>query len=317
MEGPQGPEDQVYDETVMEQATRKGRFEIDSVRRAKLYDFRLSAATPLYVDSNFFPQETPLEIEVHAGIEVGILLAGSEEHQLDGWVRRLAPGDVWMTATWEPHGWRIAAPDTEDVMLVFLPEFLGEEQLGSYSWLDLYALPPNQRPQVTTPEMRARVMALGHELQREVEERRPGWETAVRLGLLNILLALSREWEPPTRTVVRSRVRASSLPRIMPALNLVQQRPVRRVTVADAARACGLGRAQFCLLFRDAMGMSFGRFCRRSRLGYAAELLLSTDMTMGAIAQRAGFADSSHMHRSFSRHYGCTPGEYRRQNRQE
>jgi len=38
---------------------------------------------------------------------------------------------------------------------------------------------------------------------------------------------------------------------------------------------------------------------------------------MGAIAQQAGFADSSHMHRTFVNHYGCTPGEYRTQNRPE
>ena len=301
----------------MEQATRRARFGVDSVRRAKLYDFQLSPATPLYADSNLFPEETPLEIEVHAGIEVGVLLAGSEEHQLEDWVCRVVPGDVWLTATSEPHGWRVAAPNTEDVILIFLPEFLGEEQLGNYSWLDLFALPANQRPRVTTPEMRKRVMALGHELRREVEERRPGWESAVRLGLLSLLLTLSREWEPPARSSARSRVRASSLARIMPALNLVQSRPARRVAVAEAARACGLSRAQFCLIFQHAVGMSFGRFCRRSRLGYAAELLLSTDLTLGAIAQRASFSDSSHMHRSFSRHYGCTPGQYRAQNRPE
>ncbi len=227
------------------------------------------------------------------------------------------PGDVWLTATWEPHGWRVAAPNTEDVLLIFLPEFLGEEQLGNLSWLDLFAVPPNQRPRVTTPEMRERVLTLGHELRSEMREQRRGWQTAVRLGLLNILLTLSREWEPPARWHVRSRARASSLPRILPALNLVQSRPARRVSVTDAAKACGLGRAQFCLIFQDAVGMSFGRFCRRSRLGYVAELLLSTDLTIGAIAQQAGFADSSHMHRSFVRHYGCTPGHYRAQNRAE
>ncbi len=301
----------------MQPATRRARFGADSVRRAKLYDFSLSAATPFYADSNTFRRETPLEIEVHAGIEVGVLLAGSEEHQLDDWACRVAPGDVWLTATWEPHGWRVAAPNTEDVIVIFLPEFLGEEQIGAHSWLDLFALPAKQRPRVTTRDMRRRVMELGLELRREVQGQRPGWESAVRLGLLSLLLALSREWRAPARSSSRSRARASSLPRIMPALSLVQSRPARRVTLAEAAEACGLSRAQFCLIFQDAVGMSFGRFCRRSRLGYAAELLLSTDLPMAAIAQRSGFADSSHMHRSFCRHHGCTPGKYRAQYRPE
>lgn len=286
-----------------------------SVRHARLYDFQLTASTPLYADSNVFPHETPLEIEVHAGAEVGIMLAGAEEHQLDDWTRRLVPGDVWLTATWEPHGWRIAAPKTEDVLVIFLPQFLGEEQLGNLSWLDLFAVPPNQRPRVTTPEMRERVMALGHEIRREIGQRRPGWETAVRLNLLNLLLTLSRDWKPPARPHVRARMRAGNLPRIMPALGLVQSRRAKRVTVADAAKACGLSRAQFSLIFRTTMGMSFGRFCLRSRLGSVAELLLTSDLPADAIAEQTGFTDGSHLHHSFVKQYGCTPGQYRSENR--
>jgi AraC-like DNA-binding protein len=85
--------------------------------------------------------------------------------------------------------------------------------------------------------------------------------------------------------------------------------------VDEAASRCGLGRAQFSLVFRDTMGMSFGRFCLRSRLGFVAEMLLSTDLPTQAIAQRAGFVDGSHMHRAFVARYGCTPGQYRADNR--
>lgn len=286
-----------------------------SVRHPRLYDFQLSAATPLYADSNHFLRETPLEIEVHAGAEVGVLLAGSEEHQLEGWVRRLVPGDVWLTATWEPHGWRVAAPDTEDVLVIFLPQFLGEEQLGSLSWLDLFAVPPARRPRVTSPEMRQRVVALGHELRQEIAERRPGWESAARLNVLSLLLTLSREWEPPDRTHPGARARATNLPRVMPALSLVQSWRDRRVRITEAAQACGLSRAQFCVIFRSTMGISFGKFCLRSRLGAVAELLLTTDLPTDAIAEQTGFTDSSHLHHSFVKQYGCTPGRYRTENR--
>lgn len=284
---------------------------IDPGRRARLYDFQLSSAAPLYVDSNLYEAETPLELEVHAGAEVGVLLAGAEEHHLDDWHQRALPGDVWLTAAWEPHGWRVAAPRTEDVLLIFLPQFLGEEHLGSLSWLDLFAVPPGQRPQVATPEMRQRTLALGYDLRREMREQRPGWETAIRLDLLSLLLVLSREWEPPDHPHPRRRARPGNLPRVMPALSLVQSERGRRISVAEAARACGLGRAHFCRIFQETMGMSFGRFCLRSRLGYVAELLRSSDLPTSGVAEAAGFADGSHVHRAFVKHYGCTPGQYR------
>ena len=282
-----------------------------SVRHPRLYDFQLSAAAPLYADSNYFRHETPLEIEVHAGAEVGVILAGSEEHHLEDWVRRLVPGDVWLTATWEPHGWRVAAPNTEDVLLIFLPQFLSEEQLGEVSWLELFAAPPRQRPKVMTSAMRERVMALGQELRREMQEQRPGWKTALRLNLLSLLLTLSREWEPADRTNTVRRLRASNLPRVMPALSMVHTRPTRRVSLTEAARACGLSRAHFCLIFRETMGMSFGRFCLRSRLGSVAQLLLASDLPTEAIAEQTGFSDGSHLHHAFVRRHGCTPGQYR------
>ncbi len=99
-------------------------------------------------------------------------------------------------------------------------------------------------------------------------------------------------------------------------MNLVQRDPTRRVRHEDAARACGLRRSQFDLVFKEAMGMSFGRFVRRARLTVAAHLLLATDLSTAAIAVESGFADASHLHRTFVRHYGHTPGEYRSRRRQ-
>lgn len=278
-------------------------------------DYGLSRESPLYADSNFFEEAMPLEVHVHGGIEFGILLSGEQERRFEDLVYQVGPGDVWLSATWEPHGFRIVEPGTADVVVMFLPEFLGEEQLGELSWVSLFAAPPAHRPRVTDEATRRKMFAIAREMQREVGTRQPGWEAAVRLELLRALLTLSRFWAPPPRLQDRSQARASNLPRIMPALVLAHSERGRRVAVDEAASRCGLGRAQFSLVFRNTMGMSFGRFCLRSRLGFVAEMLLSTNLPTQAIAQRAGFVDGSHMHRAFVARYGCTPGQYRSDNR--
>lgn len=278
-------------------------------------DYGLSRESPLYADSNFFEEAMPLEVHVHGSIEFGILLSGEQERRFEDLVYQVGPGDVWLSATWEPHGFRIVEPGTTDVVVMFLPEFLGEEQLGELSWVSLFAAPPAERPRVRNDETREKMLAIGREMQREIAGRQAGWASAVRLDLLKALLTLSRAWEPPSRSQRPSAVRASNLPRIMPALVLVHAERGRRVAVGEAASRCGLGRAQFSLVFRDTMGMSFGRFCLRSRLGFVAEMLLSTDLPIQAIAQRAGFVDGSHMHRAFVARYSCTPGQYRTDNR--
>jgi AraC-like DNA-binding protein len=40
---------------------------------------------------------------------------------------------------------------------------------------------------------------------------------------------------------------------------------------------------------------------------------MTSEMSAEAIAAEVGFADGSHLHRMFVRHYGCTPGQYRTQ----
>ncbi len=287
---------------------------IDESGQTRRFDYGLTPTEPLHADVTRSEGDTLLTVHAHAGIEFSILLSGAQEAHYEDFVRPLRPGDVSLCATWEPHGWRSTAPDTEGVVLMFLPDFLGEETLGDASWLQLFAVPPAERPQVTSDELRESMLALGREMQREILERRPGWESAVRLDLLRALLALKREWKVPALPKSRIRVSAGNLPRIMPALVLVHTRPARRVTVEEAAKACGLSRAQFCLTFHNIIGISFGQFCTRFRLALVAAMLLSTDMPMNAIAQRTGFVDASHLHRVFVKRYACTPGQYRMQN---
>lgn len=284
---------------------------IDRERGARQYDYHLSSQFPVYASVNYYPQPTAPEVDVHEAIEVGVVLRGAYERTYEQSVWRYAPGDVWLSAGWEQHGWRTTLPDTQDVVLLFLPEFLGVEQVGEVFWLTLFAVPPQSRPRVQTEEMRAWVLALGRRLAQELQGDRPGWQSAVRLDVLRLLLEISREWTPPEGPRERPLLRASDLPRVLPALAMVHSRPGQRVSVNEAAANCELSRARFCTLFRNAMGISFGRFCLRSRLGYAGRLLVGTGLPVEAVAERSGFADNSHLHRAFVRQYGRTPGAYR------
>jgi len=83
------------------------------------------------------------------------------------------------------------------------------------------------------------------------------------------------------------------------------------VTVAEAAAACKLSATQFRVLFRRAMGVSFGQFELRKRLAQASHLLVNTDLPIDALSEQCGFTDRSHLHRMFTRLYGAPPGTYR------
>ena len=122
---------------------------------------------------------------------------------------------------------------------------------------------------------------------------------------------LSREWGPAAQPGRAGAVRTGNLGKIMPAVRLVHSGPTRRLSLKEAAAACGLSVSQFGYLFRRLMGLSFGKFCMRARLGYVAQLLLTTDLPVEAIADATQFSDGSHLHHSFVHVYGSTPARYR------
>jgi len=169
----------------------------DWVAYALRYDRLPGRAVALRAEVTVHPDTPVVSHSLHPGFEFGVTLAGEHERTFPGLVLPTQTGDVWLTCAWELHGYRQTAKGPTVVWMVFTPEFLGEETLAGVPWLSLFAAPSAQRPRVNTPQLRARVLAIGREMQEEIGVRKPGWEGAVRLHLLRLLLALRREWEPP------------------------------------------------------------------------------------------------------------------------
>ena len=287
----------------------------DWLLRAQPREHGLNRDSPVSAGVSHHPEPTPLDFDVHRGLEVGIMLSGQQERHFEDLVVAMGPGEAWMCAMWEPHGWRAVLPDTRAVVCTFLPEFLGDESFEGVHWLAPFAVPPSERPRVRDARTRATVLAIGEELRAEVERKAPQWRSAFRLGVLRLLLTLLRDWTRPNADRAGTRVRATYLSRIMPALTMLHADPSRRLTLPAAAAACNLSRSRFTVLFREAMGMSFANFRLRARLAFAAHQLLTTDRPTEAVARETGFADASHLHRAFVKHYGSTPGQFRQQAR--
>jgi len=266
-----------------------------------------------------------LKGHVHAGLEVGIVLKGEIEMFFPGAGAPLGqrpraaslvcrPGSVWLCNAWEPHAWRVNIPGTTNLAFIFLPELLGDLTADDPPLLDLFTRPPSRRPGVTRPALRRQCLHIARELHREMQDKPPFWHTKVRLDLLRILVELARLPGPPPSEEAAAHTdrAAANLKQIVPALKLAYEAATRRVTIAEAAAACAVSPSRFQQLFRQTMGVSFGAFCLRGRLGLVAHELLHTNRSVAAIAAEAGFVDVSHLCRIFARHYGCTPGRYRK-----
>ena len=86
----------------------------------------------------------------------------------------------------------------------------------------------------------------------------------------------------------------------------------RAVNVAVLARDAGVHPVYLTRRFRRAYGCSIVAFGQAERVRQAAGAIAATDAPLSAVAYGAGFADQSHLTRTFKSVAGMTPAAYRR-----
>jgi len=279
-----------------------------SLQAFRRLTFDLSADNPVHLFHNTIDKRQDALSDMHYEPEVGIVLKGRMRREYEGWRADFNAGDVWLCGMWEPHGYRIMTEPCEVVVLVFLPEMFTAAVRTSIDWLEPFGCPPQQRPKVGAGD-RSRVLRIAADLLES--ERLPGaQQTAWRVLLLQeLLLMLRTGWSVPANETA---LNTQTYRRFEPAIRLVFE-TTRFVTVAEAAKRCGMGRNTFSTLFKTVTGISFAHFSLQYRLNAAARLLTAGSLPVKAVAKECGFTDVSHFHRCFSDYAGVSPARYRRQ----
>jgi len=98
--------------------------------------------------------------------------------------------------------------------------------------------------------------------------------------------------------------------RTYPAIAHVAAHFDRRIALDHVAALCRLSPSQFCRVFRQEQGVSFGQYLLRYRTERACELLVHPGALAKDVAYSVGFNDLSYFTRAFKRQVGLCPSEY-------
>jgi AraC-like DNA-binding protein len=136
------------------------------------------------------------------------------------------------------------------------------------------------------------------------ELRAPDPLTPVSIGVVSrgILLATTRYHLHNQRRVH---------PRVTAARRILDQRVADPPTTEALAAEVGCTPEHLTRLFRANLGYTVRGWVTRRRLERARQLLVGTTLPIGVVALRLGFADTPHFARTFRRHTGVSPGEFR------
>ena len=85
-----------------------------------------------------------------------------------------------------------------------------------------------------------------------------------------------------------------------------------RILVADLAKDANMTPSQFSRAFKTKLGISPQSYILERRVVRVQDLLEGTSMPLAELSYETGFSSQAHMTAAFAKHFGITPGEYRK-----
>lgn len=91
----------------------------------------------------------------------------------------------------------------------------------------------------------------------------------------------------------------------------------RNCSLAELAEKEGMSDSALSRLILGETGVRFTELLHTVRFQRAAYLLRETDLSVSEITNSIGYENASFFYRNFSKHYGCTPNQYREKSREQ
>lgn len=101
--------------------------------------------------------------------------------------------------------------------------------------------------------------------------------------------------------------------RLQPLLEYIDLHHAEEITLDSAAEQLGVTREYFCRLFKKNMGISLTRYVNSVRIAHICQDMKYSDLTIGELAEKHGFANQKLMNQMFREIYGCTPSQKRKE----
>ena len=244
----------------------------------------------------------------HDFVELVFVLDGQGTHTIDGKDYAIVNGSFFSVDAGQTHS--LLFDDNAEYYNIFLsvpfleqfPIGLEEETYG-YSLVSGYTDSPAIYFDQDTS---AFISKIFQEINSEFNGQNP-----LRLEIMHtlfrlLLLQVHRTQLEPKNT---GRIRAyMALPQVLDYINAHFTEPIRLHWLAEKYN---YNPAYFGRLFRRSYGVSFEAYLQKKRIGYAKELLVTTDYSVDIILQKIGYTNKNNFYRAFLEDCGCTPKEYR------
>ncbi len=256
----------------------------------------------------------------HDFVELVYVIKGKATHLFEGEQYQIEAGDVFIINPGEVHTYD-AKPNEkiEIINCLFLPNLVSSallQELEISSAIDYFYVHPflNKSERFNhllnlRGEASASVLRLLEDIIEELQEKRMGFPTLVRLQFIQLLIMLSRYYTQETKhDKVNQNDKFLLVHRIC---GYLERHSEQKITLELLSALFHTSPRQLNRLFKQEIKQSVIETLHHIRVEKAKRLLSNPDHKIIEVALAAGYDDPSFFSHLFKRIEGCSPGQYR------
>lgn len=244
--------------------------------------------------------------------ELGYIISGDRKTITPTETYFAGAGAVGLTPPYIYHKTMAASEEAyERILIKFTPAYVEPfiKEMGQPMFEQLY----EQKICYFVEDTRKRIEQMFFEMVEEFEKENPHREFLLQ-GMLFRLLYTIYEERLPEEGIVHNITPLT--PPIMDAIVFVEDHYASNPSLEEAAAVAGFSTAYFSRLFSSQLGMSYTEYLDNIKIRHAQVLLAQTKKSVMEIAEETGYCHGNYLNSQFKKKVGMTPGEYRRQHRE-
>lgn len=252
----------------------------------------------------------PEEEHSHNFTDIILIKKGEGRQIIDGKIYDYAPGSLFFIDRLIPHAFEPSGR-TEYIEIILIPDFFENDEERSAT-RRLFYTDDEYQPTVTmnadeVVDLTALIEILAHENARRAGDYRTVMRLCFKLIMLNVARALER---------MRSELANRDPEYILSVvLEYVDKHFTENISQEELAARFRYNSAYFSRMFKKHRGENLSDYITKKRIDYAAELLLTTELSAEQISERVGYKSKPQFYNTFTRYMDKTPRQYRIDNK--
>jgi AraC-like DNA-binding protein len=246
----------------------------------------------------------------HDYYEIYVLLSGERDYFIVDRTYRVKPGDIVFIGKHELHKtMQAGAPAHERLLLHFDDRLPFRLSPSSTDWL---LAPFRSDNRVLRLPDEAVTSALTERMLKELRDKAPGYEIALRSAVGDLLLEAGRHALRLQRTEPVPFRHASPMHgKVSEIVRYINESYAEPLSLTALAERFYVSPYHLSRTFKEATGFTFTDYINLTRIKEAQRLLRETDLSITEVAAASGFGNFSHFGKTFKKITRVTPRAYR------